>query len=440
MTDLLKMAKYETYKDSGIDWLGAIPSEWNLVPGFMAYSENKRNNKGLKEEQVLSLSYGKIIIKPKEKLVGLVPESFETYQIVEPGDLIIRCMDLQNDKTSLRTGLSVNHGIITSAYLNLKINEKYHSKFLYYYLHSLDTTKVLYKFGTGLRQNLSFQDFYRLPVFDIPKSLQIAIANFLDIKTAQIDEAVAIKQQQIELLKERKQIIIQQAVTQGLPSSKGSNIPMKDAGVDWLDKIPEHWKLRKVKHLFKLIVEASEKDNNHELLSIYAAIGVKPRKELAEKGNKASTTDGYWLVKKGDFIVNKLLAWMGAIGLSEYDGVTSPAYDILRPIVDMNPYYYHYLFRTKQCSGELKKHSRGIMDVRLRLYFDKFGSIYIPYPPAYEQDLIAKYIQEHNIKLDQSELMFQQQIEKLKEYKTTLINSAVTGKIKVPQNQASVLS
>ncbi|MHC6647649.1 restriction endonuclease subunit S [Alteromonas sp. HB246098] len=428
MAGLTLMEKYESYKNSGVEWLGEIPSEWNLTPGLNAYSENKRDNKGMKEDRVLSLSYGKIIVKPKEKLVGLVPESFETYQIVEPGDLIIRCMDLQNDKTSLRTGLAENHGIITSAYLNLKINERFDSKFLYYYLHSLDTTKVLYKFGTGLRQNLSFQDFYRLPVFDIPKDLQTAIANFLDKKTAQIDEAIAIKEKQIELLKERKQIIIQQAVTRGL----NPNVPMKDSGVDWVGEIPEHWEVRKVKYLFELVMEASEKNNNHELLSIYAAIGVKPRKELEEKGNKASTTDGYWLVKKGDFIVNKLLAWMGAIGISEYDGVTSPAYDILRPSVEMAPYFYHYLFRTKQCSGELKKHSRGIMDVRLRLYFDKFGAIYVPYPSPNEQAKIVKHIHEETQKLERSEFMFKEQINKLKEYKTTLINSAVTGKIKVP--------
>ena len=283
----------------------------------------------------------------------------------------------------------------------------------------------------GIRErstDFRFNDFAELPLPLPDFEEQARIVCFLDKKTAQIDEAITIKEKQIELLKERKQIIIQQAVTQGL----NPNTPMKNSGVDWIDDIPEHWELRKVKHIFKLIMEASDKNNSHELLSIYAAIGVRPRKDLAEKGNKASTTDGYWLVKKGDFIVNKLLAWMGAIGLSEYDGVTSPAYDILRPSVDMDSYFYHYLFRTKQCSGELKKHSRGIMDVRLRLYFDKFGSIYVPYPPIAEQKQIVKYIHEHTIKLEQSESMFQQQVEKLKEYKNTLINSAVTGKIKVP--------
>jgi len=113
--------KYDAYKDSGVEWLGDIPEEWSIKPGLVAFSENKRSNKGMVCNTVLSLSYGKIIIKPEEKLVGLVPESFETYQLVEPNDIIIRCTDLQNDQTSLRTGLAKNVGIITSAYLNLKV-------------------------------------------------------------------------------------------------------------------------------------------------------------------------------------------------------------------------------------------------------------------------------------------------------------------------------
>ena len=431
MTAFEAFPKYEAYKDSGIEWLGSIPSDWNIKPGFIAYSENKRNNKGLKEETVLSLSYGNIIIKPKEKLVGLVPESFETYQIVEPGDIIIRCMDLQNDKTSLRTGLAENDGIITSAYLNLKVNDNFSSEFIYYYLHSLDTTKILYKFGKGLRQNLSFLDFYRLPVFDISKSLQSTIVTFLDKKTSQIDEAIGIKQKQIELLKERKQIFIQKAVTQGLDPI----VPMCDSGYEWLGEIPAHWKLLRVKNIFNLVMEPSEINNSHELLSVYTDIGVKPRRELEERGNKASTTDGYWIVKKGDIVVNKLLAWMGAIGLSNYDGVTSPAYDILRPNRPIEGMFYHLLFRSSFCSTELKKHSRGIMDMRLRLYFDRFGVIEVPYPPLEEQTKIISFIERQFSKVDSLIDLQQSQIEKLKEYKTTLINSAVTGKIKVPEIQ-----
>lgn len=147
----------------------------------------------------------------------------------------------------------------------------------------------------------------------------------------------------------------------------------KDSGQEWLGKVPEKWELKKVKNVFKLVIENAPKNNDFELLSVYTDIGVKPRKELEERGNKASTTDGYWLVKKGDIIVNKLLAWMGAIGVSNYDGVTSPAYDILRAKIKIDSNFFHYLFRNAACISELRRHSRGIMDMRLRLYFDKFG-------------------------------------------------------------------
>lgn len=122
--------RYDSYKDSGVDWLGEIPEEWDLTPAFKFINENKLKNKGLTVDTVLSLSYGNILIKPKEKLTGLVPESFETYQIVEPNDIIIRCMDLQNDKTSLRIGLVKDKGIITSAYLALKVANSYLPEYL----------------------------------------------------------------------------------------------------------------------------------------------------------------------------------------------------------------------------------------------------------------------------------------------------------------------
>ncbi|WP_225522194.1 restriction endonuclease subunit S [Neisseria flavescens] len=200
-------------KDSGVEWIGQVPEHWELTIGMNVFRENKRDNKGMKENTVLSLSYGKIIIKPEEKLFGLVPESFETYQIVEPNDIIIRCTDLQNDQTSLRTGLAQDKGIITSAYLNLKFINNYSAKFLHYYLHALDITKVLYKFGSGLRQNLSFLDFKRLPIIDIPLAEQQQIADYLDAQIIKIDQAIALKTAHIEKLKEYKSVLINDVVT-----------------------------------------------------------------------------------------------------------------------------------------------------------------------------------------------------------------------------------
>ena len=431
----MTMPKYEAYKYSGVDWLGDIPSEWYLAPGFTAYSENKRNNKGLKEERVLSLSYGNIIVKPKEKLVGLVPESFETYQIVEPGDLIIRCMDLQNDKTSLRTGLAKDHGIITSAYLNLKINEKFDSKFLYYYLHSLDTTKVLYKFGTGLRQNLSFQDFNRLPIFDIPKDLQTSIVNFLDKKTAQIDEAIAIKEKQIELLKERKQIIIQQAVIQGISYEGKPDVPMKDSGVDWIGDIPEHWQVKKIKYLTRIFRgkfthrprnDPAMYDGEYPFFQTgdVARAGKylsKYRQTLNERGLQVST-----LIPKGTVVIT-IAANIGDVSILDLDACFpdsivgfSPQKGVVRDFL------YYALGNMKQQFMD-----SSIKNTQMNLNVDRIGSNFLCQPPENEQQDIVEYIEEKSLLIDSALELQKQQIEKLKEYKTTLINSAVTGKIKV---------
>jgi len=200
-------------KDSGVEWIGEIPEHWDLLPGFMVFQECKTKNIGMKEDVVLSLSYGKIIIRPKEKLFGLVPESFETYQIVKPGDIIIRVMDLQNDKTSLRTGIAENDGIITSAYLNLNIVRNNIPEYIYNFLHSLDVTKVLYKFGSGLRQNLSFLDFKHMSIPIPPISEQKEISEYIESASQKIDTAISLKTQEIEKLKEYKSSLINSVVT-----------------------------------------------------------------------------------------------------------------------------------------------------------------------------------------------------------------------------------
>ncbi|MCK4843081.1 MAG: restriction endonuclease subunit S [Methylococcales bacterium] len=430
MTVLAAMPKYEAYKDSGVEWIGDISSDWDIKPGFIAYSENKRNNKGLKEEKVLSLSYGKIIVKAKEKLVGLVPESFETYQIVEPGDIIIRCMDLQNDKTSLRIGLAENHGIITSAYLNLKVKSNFNPKFIYYYLHSLDTTKVLYKFGTGLRQNLSFSDFYRLPIFDISKSLQTDITNYLDNKTAQIDEAIAIKKKQIELLKERKQILIQKAVTQGLDP----NIPMRDSGVDWIGEIPEHWELKRLKYVVSIIKRIIGYEGP-DVLSITQR-GIKVKDISSGEGQLAMNYSKYQIVNRGDFAMNHMDLLTGYVDISKFDGVISPDYRVFTSInKEVDDQYLLLLFQIGYKHKVFYGFGQGVSLLgRWRLPADNFNNFKIMIPPLKEQLEVSRYINDESVKIDNTAAIQQKQIEKLKEYKTTLINSAVTGKIKIEGN------
>lgn len=420
--------RYLKYKDSGIDWIGEIPEHWSTGKGFTIFKEKKVPNNGLKVSQVLSLSYGKIIVKPEDKLFGLVPESFETYQIVEPDDIIIRCTDLQNDKTSLRTGISFNHGIITSAYLNLCVNNPYHPKYFHALLHAFDVCKAIYKYGSGLRQNLSFVDFKHLLLPIPPLAEQQQIADFLDSKTALIDEAIGLKQQQIDKLKEYKQITIQTAVTRGL----NPNAPMKDSGIDWIGEIPEHWEVSKLGQcLFPISIK------NHPklpLLSITREQGVIKRDiENLESNHNFIPDDlsSYKLIKKGQFGMNKMKAWQGSYGVSDYTGIVSPAYYIFNFIKEINGLFFHWAIRSKTYISFFGSASDGVRIGQWDLSKTRMKEIPFIIPPLSEQQQIADYLEQKSAEIDATIAHYEQQIDKLKEYKTVLIQAAVTGQIEV---------
>ncbi|HFC8466250.1 TPA: restriction endonuclease subunit S [Neisseria subflava] len=392
-----------------MEWLGEIPSHWDLTIGMNVFRENKRDNKGMKEKTVLSLSYGQIIIKPEEKLVGLVPESFETYQIVEPNDIIIRCTDLQNDKTSLRTGLAKDKGIITSAYLNLKVINNHSAKFLHYYLHTLDITKVLYKFGSGLRQNLSFLDFKRLPIIDIPLSEQQKIAQFLDDKTAKIDQAVDLAEKQIALLKEHKQILIQNAVTRGL----NPDVPLKDFGVEWIGKVPEHWEVKKIKAFAKI--------NN----------GLDYKAVIAEEGYPVYGSGGQFAYANtylydGEAV---LLGRKGTIDKPLYINdkfwtVDTMFYSVCNNKVSTKFFYYC-------CCSIIPFQYYSTSTALPSMTQSDILNHKVTFPSLKEQYQIADYLDIQTAKIDQAIALKTAHIEKLKEYKSVLINDVVTGKVRV---------
>lgn len=200
-------------KDSGVEWIGDIPKHWTVHPIYCYFSERKNKNFSMKEHNLLSLSYGKIIKKDINALGGLLPASFNTYNIVERDDIIIRPTDLQNDKKSLRTGLVQEKGIITSAYLDLKPNKNVYSKFFHYLLHSYDVIKVFYNMGNGVRQGLTYGVFSSLKVIEPPLSEQQNIANYLDKKCSEIDSLISEKKEQLENLSSYKQSMIYEYVT-----------------------------------------------------------------------------------------------------------------------------------------------------------------------------------------------------------------------------------
>ena len=230
---------YQTYKESGLSWLGEVPDHWETRPAFGAFLPNHERNHGMKEKTVLSLSYGRIVIKPAEKLHGLVPESFETYQIVNPGDIVLRTTDLQNDHTSLRVGMVRDRGIITSAYLVLQVRLGVNPDFGFQFLNVWDASKAIYGYGSGLRQGLGFSHFKRMPVAVPPPEEQSAIVRFLNHVSGRLERAIKAKRKVIALLNEQKQAIIHRAVTCGLDPS----VPLKPSGLPWVGDIPKHWQL-----------------------------------------------------------------------------------------------------------------------------------------------------------------------------------------------------
>lgn len=431
----LNWPTYDGYKDSGVEWIGDVPAHWDVEPGRRCVVENKEKNTGMKEGTVLSLSYGRVIVKGEDDLTGLVPESFETYQVVRPGDIIIRGTDLQNDKTSLRTGLARDKGIITSAYINLRPKREIDPAFLHYLLHSYDVKKVFYALGSGLRQNLSYDDFkyLRLPIPSTEE--QHAITAFLDEKCAKVDEAVRIKEEQIALLRERRQILIQQAVTRGL----NPDAPMKDSGIEWMGQIPAHWNVRRVKHV-GLISPSRTLDRvipNDDVVVFLPMEAVLPDGTVVQDDRRKSKEiySGFTYFRKGDVVVAKITpcfengkgAWLCDLETDYGFGTTE--LHVIRPVA-VNGAFLHRVLNSEAFLSIGERFMVGSAGQK-RVPTAFLADFPIPLPPPSEQLEVVAYIGEEARKIDRGIAIKESQIAALKEYKTTLINAAVTGKIKV---------
>ncbi|MGE1158516.1 restriction endonuclease subunit S [Pantoea agglomerans] len=431
------MAKYKAYpeyKDSGIEWLGDIPTHWICTQ--IKYGYDITLGKMLQKNK----SSSKDELKPYLKAQNIQPTGIDLsvvdnmwFSPDEKNKLLLKKNDVLISEGGDVGRSAIWQGQLVECYIQNAINRAramngnspYFLNYWMVYLKSSDFINTLCNKATIAHYTAEKVESSPLLLPNSDEQLHISL--FLDHETAKIDTLIEKQQQLIELLKEKRQAVISHAVTKGL----NPDVLMKDSGVEWLGDLPCHWQALPTKRLFRLVAEPAEINNNYELLSVYTAIGVAPRKDLEPKGNKASTTDGYWKVRQGDIIVNKLLAWMGAVGFSNYDGVTSPAYDILRKVKDINPKFYHYLFRLELTQREFKRWSRGIMEMRLRLYFEELGRIIMPVPPRQEQDVIVEEIEKIEHQYSQLENIASHQIDLLQERRTALISAAVTGKIDV---------
>lgn len=432
------MKQYSSYIDSGIQWLNEIPAHWKILPGRALFTENKEKNDG-GEHQVLSLSYGSIIIK-KNVNEGLIPENYSSYQYIRPGYIIVRCTDLQNDKVSLRTSISEYEGIITGAYLGLIPKPICRSKFIHYLLRAWDCSKELYRYGSGLRQSLSWNDFkYLLLPIPTPEE-QDAIVAYLDAATAKIDEAIAQQQRMIDLLNEREQVIIDKAALGGLNSA----VELQDSGNDWIGLIPKHWRINKFRYLFKTrtgitFTKAQLEDEGEPVIS-YGQIhskdnwGASVNPELIRhipseltKGKEGA------LAMPGDFLFADTSEDFEGCGNNVFID-SKPVYAGYHTILARNNHqeygpYLAYLFTSTRWRGQVRSMVNGVKVYSITQGILNSANVILP--PKEEQKEIADYIATRVIKLDEGVRRHKEYIKVFQERKQIIINDVVTGKVKV---------
>lgn len=428
MMDLATYPAYPLYREGMAPWLGKVPSEWAFTKAKWHLRHQKCLNSDGKNNNVLSLTLRGVVNNDPDNPEGLIPKDYRTYQVFEADDLVFKLIDLENVRTS-RVGLVHEKGIMSSAYIRLVQPADWNPRFLLYYYFHLYQAEVFNKIGSGVRSTLGQSDLLELPIPVLPPKIQKAIATFLDEKCAKIDEAVKIKEDQIALLRERRQIIIQGAVTRGLNLSA----PMKDSGIDWIGQIPAHWEMRRNFTLFR---ESKRSGNaNLPVLSVSIHSGVSTE-ELSEEENirsaiKIEDRTSYKEVLPGFIAYNMMRAWQGGIGSVSVHGMVSPAYVVAEPIAEIDATYFELLYRTPVYIWQMDAASKGITDFRKRLYWDDFRNLITILPPMAEQQEITQAIEAMTAKISSGIAIKERQIAALKEYKTSLINAAVTGKIKV---------
>ena len=433
MTTLTAMPKYEAYKDSGVEWIGEIPIHWELKKlKFISFinkqslPENTSRNLTLEYVDIGSVTLEKGIEKVESFSFSDAPS--RARRMANEGDTVVSTVRTYLkaiayvDDISSKYIYSTGFAVITPKCLKF-------SKYLTSFIKSDAFTKQVDDVAKGMSYPaINSTDLSNLFIAEPPESEHISIANFLDEKTAKIDEAIAIKEQQIELLKERKQIIIQQAVTQGLDPT----VPMKDSGVEWIGQIPAHWEVRRGKFLFKKMSRPVRKED--DVVTCFRDGQVTLRTKRRTEGfTFALKEHGYQGVRVGDLVIHAMDAFAGAIGVSDSDGKSTPVYSVCTPVdeTEIFPSYYAYYLRNLALTGFIESLAKGIRERSTDFRFNDFSELFFPLPPKSIQQSIVSYIDYELEKVDSGISHLLKQIEKLKEYKTTLINNAVTGKIKV---------
>jgi type I restriction enzyme, S subunit len=302
-------------------------------------------------------------------------------------------------------------------------SENINSRFLWWALHDSRVQLKLVSTGSTY-EAVAAEDVGNMFIPSHTLETQTKIANYLDCKTAELDQLIGAKQRLLKLLDEKKRTLIARAVTRGL----NPDIPLKDSGILWLGMIPAHWEVERTKWLLPEIDERSE-TGEEDLLSVSHLTGVTLRSEKDVNMFMAESLEGYKKCKAGDLVINTLWAWMGAMGVSPVDGIISPAYNVYRPVSGIDPDYIDLLVRTPDFVCEITRYSKGVWSSRLRLYPEGLYEACLPVPPLSEQKEIVVGTNKQLKRFKELKSITKKTIALLQERRTALISAAVTGKL-----------
>ena len=424
------MQAYAEYKDSGVDWIGEIPAGWEVKRMKYLYLDISEKNQPNAELLSVTQSQG-VIPRTWVKNRMVIPSgNLASFKFIKEGDFAISLRSFEG-------GLEYCHhdGIISPAYTVLKSarDDLFYGyyKFLF---KSLSFISEIQMSIVGVREgkNISFEDlsysFIPLP----PLHEQTAIADFLDYKTAKIEALIGIKRRQLRYLNECKQILIQNAVTKGL----NPDAPMKDSGIDWIGEIPAHWEVKRVQDYATynddIVDEIAYKQREIKYVDISSVNAVTNTYKFESMPFSNAPSRAKRTTKSGDTIFSTVRPYLKAVATfhnPEHNLVVSTGFAVARPKKDTNARFLGYLLRNEVFINEVSKNSVGASYPAINAS-DLF-KIKTPFPEIETQTAIADFIDDESEKINAAIKIKENQIAKLNEYKTTLINAAVTGKIKV---------
>jgi len=422
----MKLAPYPEYKESGVSWLGKIPAHWDCLPHRAVFSEVK--DQGHIDEPLLSVTIAKGII-PQSKLLANSSKKDSSnldkskYKLVCPDDIVYNKMRAWQGAI----GVSRYRGIVSPAYIVVRLRRAGNPNYFHYLLRTPLFAKEAERWSYGITPDMwSLRpEHFKLIYSCVPRhEEQTQIARFLDWKTAQINKFIRNKRRLIELLKEQKQNIINQAVTRGLDPK----VKLKPSGVEWIGDIPEHWEVRRLKFLcHNLNEQTSEKQPGETYIALEHVESWTGRISLPD--DEITFDSQVKRFQPGDVLFGKLRPYLAKVTRPQTAGVCVGEFLVLRATGDVSADFLEQKLRSKRVIDLINSSTFGAKMPRADWTF--IGNLKFAYPPADEQREILEHIQEKSAEIDQAIIRAQREIELMREYRTRLISDVVTGQVDV---------